>query len=93
MKATVGPHLVAETSDIVERDGYHYFPRAAVRMDWLTASPKTADDLRCPHGVQFFDVTIAGVRYERAAWSYEAPRPAMADVADRVGFWNEVAVA
>ena len=38
-------------------------------------SPKTGSDRACPHGVQFYDVVIDGVRHERAAWSYEEPLP------------------
>jgi uncharacterized protein (DUF427 family) len=43
--------------------------------------------------VQFYDVVITGKRHQRAAWSYEAPRPEMKVVADRFGFWEDVAVA
>jgi uncharacterized protein (DUF427 family) len=35
MKATLDGHVVAESDDVVECAGYHYFPRAAVRMAWL----------------------------------------------------------
>jgi len=45
-------------------------------MDWLRIAPKTKDDLACPHGVQFYDVVGGGAVSRRAAWSYEAPRPA-----------------
>src|ERR1700722_10637731 len=55
--------------------------------------PKTEADLACPHGVQFYDVVIEGVRHERAAWSYEAPRPSLQHVGGRFGFWNEIEVA
>ncbi len=47
-------------------------------MEWLTKAAKTDSDLECPHGVQFYDVTIDGKRHPRAAWSYERPRPSMA---------------
>jgi uncharacterized protein (DUF427 family) len=92
MKAILDGHLVAESDDIVECHGYQYFPRAAVRMECLEKAPRTDDDLECPHGVQFYDVVIDGVRHERAAWSYEAPRPAMGQVAERFGFWEDVEV-
>ena len=92
MKATLDGSVIAESDDTVERDGYQYFPRAAVRMEWLKKAPKTADDRECPHGVQFYDVVIDGARHARAAWSYEAPRPEMKRVADRFGFWNAVEV-
>ena len=92
MKAVVDGHVVAESDDIVECQGYQYFPRPAVRMEWLEKAPRTPDDLECPHGVQFYDVVIEGVRHERAAWSYEAPRPAIRQVAGRLGFWEDVEV-
>jgi uncharacterized protein (DUF427 family) len=92
MKASLKDRVIAESDDIVEEACYHYFPISAARMEWLTKSPKTSADHACPHGVQFYDVLIEGERFERAAWIYEAPRPSMRHVANRVGFWNEVEV-
>ena len=92
MKATVRDRVIAESEDIVDCGGYAYFPASAVRLALLEKAPKTADDLECPHGVQFYDVVIDGARHDRAAWAYEAPQPAMAAVADRIAFWNEVEV-
>jgi len=92
MKATVDNRVVAESSDIVERDGYHYFPRAAVKLEWLEKTARTAEDLKCPHAVQFYDVVVDGRRHARAAWIYEAPQGAMKPTADRVGFWQDVKV-
>jgi uncharacterized protein (DUF427 family) len=92
MKATVDGRVIAETDDIVEAGGYQYFPPASVRMDWLAKAEKTAKDQECPHGVQFYDVMIDGVRHPRAAWVYEAPLAALKPVKDRVGFWQDVKV-
>ena len=92
MQAVVDGLVVADSEDIVECQGYQYFPRAAVRMDWLEKAPKTDHDRACPHGVQFYDVLVAGKRHPRAAWSYEAPQPRMHQVADRFGFWEDVKV-
>jgi uncharacterized protein (DUF427 family) len=61
-------------------------------MELLEAAPRTESDLACPHGVQFFDVVIGGRRSERAAWSYEAPRPPMSRVDHWIGFWRDVAI-
>ncbi|HJS87704.1 MAG TPA: DUF427 domain-containing protein [Acetobacteraceae bacterium] len=93
MKATLNGHVIAESEDVVECGGYEYFPPGAVRMEWLQKSPKTDSDRACPHGVQFYDVVIDGFRHERAAWCYEAPRPAMARVGGRFGFWEDVQVS
>jgi uncharacterized protein (DUF427 family) len=92
MKATVDNRIVAESNDITEAAGYHYFPIAAARMDWLEKAPKTESDRACPHGVQFYDVVVDGVRHPRAAWIYEAPLPKMQQVAGRVSFWEDVKV-
>jgi uncharacterized protein (DUF427 family) len=92
MKAVLRDHVVAQSDDIVENGGYHYFPRSSVHLEWLEKAAKTASDRACPHGVQFYDVVIRGERHERAAWSYEAPLPAMKLVAGRFGFWNDVKV-
>ncbi len=93
MKASVDGHVIAQSDDIVACAAYQYFPSAAVRMDWLEKAEKTANDLKCPHGVQFYDVVVDGRRHQRAAWSYEAPRPEMAQVAGRFGFWEDVEVS
>jgi len=93
MKAILRSHVIAESEDLVECGGYHYFPRAAVRLQWLEKAPRTAEDRECPHGVQFYDVVVGGSRHERAAWCYEAPRESMKPVAGRFGFWGEVEVS
>ena len=92
MKATLKGKVIAASDDIVEQGGYAYFPNEHVRLELLEKAPKTASDLECPHGVQFYDVVIDGARHARAAWSYEAPRPAMQQVANRFGFWKDVEV-
>jgi uncharacterized protein (DUF427 family) len=92
MRAVLKGHVVADSTDIVEAGGYQYFPRGAVRLDWLEKAPRTDDDRACPHGVQFYDVVIDGERHVRNAWAYEAPRPAMQRTADRIGFWKDVEV-
>jgi uncharacterized protein (DUF427 family) len=92
MQAVVDGEVVAKSNDVIDCKGYRYFPRSAVRMDWLQKTEKTADDLKCPHGVQFYDVVVGGARHARAAWSYESPRPEMAQVKDLFGFWQDVKV-
>lgn len=92
MQAIVDGEVIAHSDDTIECQGYQYFPRSTVRMDRLEKAEKTADDRACPHGVQFYDVVVAGKRHSRAAWSYEAPQPKMHQVADRFGFWQDVEV-
>lgn len=83
---------LARSDDTLEVGGYRYFPREKVRMDLLRVSPRTAKDLECPHGVQFYDVVEGGKTSTRAAWSYEAPQPKMKPVDHWIGFWEDVKV-
>lgn len=92
MKATIDGRTIAESQDTVSVRGYDYFPISSARMEWLEKTPRTTDDLKCPHGVQFYDVVIDGQRHPRNAWIYERPQPAMQVVTDRVGFWEDVKV-
>jgi uncharacterized protein (DUF427 family) len=92
MKAILNGRVIADSDDVIECGGYDYFPSSSVRMEWLEKAQKTDSDRACPHGVQFYDVVIDGARHERAAWSYETPRPAMRQVAGRFGFWEDVEV-
>ena len=92
MKAIWCGQVIAESDRTLEVAGYRYFPRETVRMDLLRATPKTQDDLDCPHGVQFYDVAEGAARSERAAWSYEAPRASMKQVDHWIGFWEDVRI-
>ena len=92
MKAVVDGQVVAQSNEVIDCKGYQYFPPGSVRTDWLEKTEKTTEDLKCPHGVQFYDVVVAGTRHPRAAWSYESPKPEMKAVKDLFGFWQDVAV-
>jgi uncharacterized protein (DUF427 family) len=92
MKAIWNGRTIAESDRTKETHGYHYFPRESVRMELLQKAPKTASDLECPHGVQFYDVVEGKHVAERAAWSYEKPGNAMKGIGHWVSFWNEVEV-
>lgn len=92
MRALWNGTVLAESDAAVAVDGYHYFPRSAVRMELLHASPKSASDRQCPHGVQFYDVGEGDRRSARTAWSYEAPGDAMKKVDHWIGFWDAVDV-
>ena len=92
MKAVWRGKTVAKSDRTLEVGGYRYFPRDAVRMDLLRVASKTAGDLECPHGVQFYDVVEGDVCSKRAAWSYEAPQARMKPVDRWIGFWEDVEV-
>jgi len=90
--ATWQGKVIAKSDRTLEVDGYRYFPRDSVRMELLQVTPRTASDLKCPHGVQFYDVVEGGARSARAAWSYEAPQARMKPVDHWIGFWEDVQI-
>jgi uncharacterized protein (DUF427 family) len=92
MKARWQGQVIAHSDRTREVGGYRYFPRESVRMELLKTAPKTARDLECPHGVQFYDVSDGRARSERAAWSYEAPGASMKTVDHWIGFWEDVEI-
>lgn len=90
MKATWQGHVIAASDQTIELDGYRYFPPDSVRMEFLQIASKTAGDLRCPHGVQFFNLSDGTHSSDRAAWAYQAPRSSHAPIAHWIGFWQDV---
>jgi uncharacterized protein (DUF427 family) len=83
--------VVAESDDIVEVEGNAYFPRDAVRAEHLRAS---AHHTVCgwKGDCSYFDVVVDGRVNENAAWYYEDPKPAAANIRGRVAFWRGVTV-
>ena len=67
MKAVVDGQVVAESNDVVECKGYQYFPRAAVRMDWLekTTKPPTTGPVRTACNSTTSSSTARGTRAPR----------------------------
>lgn len=92
MQAIWRGEVIADSDRTLEVGGYRYFPRDSVKMELLKVSPLTANDLKCPHGVQFYDVMDATRRSDRAAWSYEAPLEKMKPVDHWIGFWEDVEI-
>jgi uncharacterized protein (DUF427 family) len=90
MKATWQGHVLAESDQTTEIGGYQHFPPQSVRMEFLQRAQKTAADNRCPHSVQFFNLSDGTHSSERAAWAYEAPQASHARIAHWIGFWNDV---
>jgi uncharacterized protein (DUF427 family) len=84
--ATIADTLRALT---LKEKGYQpvqYVPRADVKMSALTASSHRT---HCPYkgDASYFTVTVNGRSAENAAWSYEAPFPAMRAIKNHLAFY------
>ncbi len=91
MKATWNGAILAESEDTVVVEGNHYFPVDSLNQEYFADSPATS---RCPWKgtANYFDVTVEGATNSGAAWIYNEPKPAAADIKNHVAFWRGVKV-
>jgi uncharacterized protein (DUF427 family) len=99
VRIRLGGDVIADTSEALDlkESTYplvHYLPRNAVRMDRLV---KTEHRTHCPYkgDASYFSIVAQdGTRVENAVWSYEAPFPAMREIAGYVAFYpNKVEIS
>ena len=91
VKAVWNGATIAESDDTVIVEGNHYFPRAAVDASLLRPSETTT---LCPWKgtAHYYTLAIAGAENRNAAWYYPDPKPAAAQIRDRIAFWKGVEV-
>ena len=91
MRAEWNGAVLAESDDTVVVEGNHYFPRESLSDSHFSPSAKRT---YCPWKgtARYFDVTVDGEVNAGAAWYYPDPKPAAADVRERVAFWRDVTV-
>ncbi len=84
--------VIAESDKTVVVEGNHYFPRNAVRDEYLVAS--TTQTI-CPWKgtAGYHSIVVNGETNTDAAWRYANPSPAAAEIADHVAFWRGVRVS
>lgn len=92
VKAIWNGSVIAEADDTVVVEGNHYFPRAAVKAEYLKPSDTTTV---CPWKgtAQYHTLSVDGQENRDAAWYYAEPKPAAAEIRDRIAFWKGVKVS
>jgi uncharacterized protein (DUF427 family) len=92
-KAEWNGQVIAEAGedDIELLEGNVYFPRSAVREEFLQESDKTT---RCPWKgtAHYYDVVVDGRQNRNAAWYYPQTTPEARQIADRIAFWGGVRI-
>ena len=91
MKATWNNVTIAESDDTVIVEGNHYFPPESIKREHFRDS---ATHTTCPWKGQasYYNVVVDGQVNKDAAWYYPDPKPAAAEIKDRVAFWRGVKV-
>ena len=83
--------VLATSDDTIVVEGNHYFPRDSINREFFAAS---SAQTRCPSkGVaSYYDVVVDGEVNPGAAWYYPDPKPAAAEIKDRIAFWRGVRI-
>jgi uncharacterized protein (DUF427 family) len=91
MRAIWNGHTIAESEDTVVVEGNHYFPRAALDEAVITPSATTTV---CPWKgtAHYYSLQVDGRANPDAVWYYPDPKPAAAEIRDRVAFWRGVQI-
>lgn len=91
MRAIWNETVVAESDDIVTVEGNAYFPAASVRPEVLKPSTHTSG---CPWKgtAHYHSLVVDGAENANAVWFYPDPKPAAAEIKDRLAFWKGVKV-
>jgi len=91
VKAVWNGETIAESDETVVVEGNHYFPFGAVKPSALKPSATTSV---CPwKGVaSYYSVVADGKVNKDAAWYYPEPKPAAAQIQDRIAFWKGVEI-
>ena len=90
-RAVFNGEVIADSSDVVEVDGYTYFPMRSVRAGVLAANAFTTV-CSSKGTASYYDVIAAGKTIARAAFAYADPTPAAMELRGRVAFWKSVEV-
>ena len=91
MKATWNGQVIAESEDIATVEGNAYFPAASLKREYLADSTTTSV---CPWKgtANYYSLQVDGKTNADAVWYYKEPKPAAAEIKDRVAFWKGVRV-
>jgi len=83
--------VIAESDDIVNVEGNYYFPRSAVKSEFLSDSNTQTS---CPWKgmASYHTLTVDGKENKDAAWFYPTPKDAAKQISDRIAFWRGVEV-
>ena len=91
VSATWKGSLIAESDNTVIVEGNHYFPRSAVRAEYLRDSDTHTT---CPWKgtASYYSVEVDNTVNADAAWYYPQPKKGAEQVTDRIAFWRGVQV-
>ncbi len=91
MKATWNGTIVADSDATRIIEGNHYVPPDSVKREYFKDSKSTSI---CPWKCEasYYTLEVDGTKNEDAAWHYQSPKEAAAEIKDYIAFWRGVEV-
>jgi uncharacterized protein (DUF427 family) len=91
MRAAWNGANLAESDKTIVIEGNHYFPPECIKTQYFQASESHTT---CPWKgeASYYNLIVAGETNKDAAWYYDEPRPAAAEIKNYVAFWRGVTV-
>lgn len=89
--ATWNDATIADSDATVVVERNHYFPPESADATKLQPS-STRTTCGWKGVAHYYDVVVDGVVNKDAAWYYPEPKPAAAEIKDRIAFWKGVRV-
>ena len=91
MKAYWNDQLIAESNDTIVVENNHYFPKEAVKQEYLEPSDTHST---CPWKgeASYYTLNVNGKENKDAAWYYPEPKEAAKEIKGRIAFWKGVEV-
>ena len=92
MKAHWKGQLLAESDETIVIENNHYFPPSSLKLAYFVKSESTSG---CPWKgtASYYTITVSGEENHDAAWFYQNPKQAAAEIKDYVAFWKGVEVS
>lgn len=90
-KAVWNGHVIAESDHTEMVEGNHYFPPASINWDFFERTERVTT---CPWKGQanYYTLKANGDTSSNAAWVYENPKPAAANIKDHIAFYGMVKI-
>jgi len=83
--------VIAESDKCEKVEGNYYFPPSSIKREYFKPS-STTSVCGWKGNCNYYSVEVNGKVNKDAAWHYDAPKPAAANIKEYVAFWKGVKV-
>ena len=90
-KAIWNGTVIAESDDVRQVEGNHYFPPESIKKEFFTESDTTSV---CPWKgtASYYHIEVDGEVNKDSAWYYPDPTEAANNIKDHLAFWRGIEI-